>query len=192
MIYKVVKGAFDAAFLADVERYAGPLQTVDGKVVEDSPYETRQCALRWIKHGKPGFNSLEKRLLDLLGREKVIDPRLCVAEDLQYTEYGPGAFHDWHVDTYRRVYNLYDTPLGKRFIGKSRKVSLSVLLNDASDFEGGAFEISMFNNGRNTVGTALTDFSEAGDAAIFESTLCHRVAPVTGGLRKSLVVWVCA
>lgn len=192
MLYKVVKGAFDARFLADVERYAGPLQTVAGKVVEETPYETRQCALRWIKHGMPGFDSLERRLLRLLGSEKVIDPRLCVAEDLQYAEYGPGAFHDWHIDNYQRVYNMYDTPLGPRFIGKQRRISLSVLLNDASEFEGGAFEVSMFMNGRNTVGTALADFSEAGDAAIFDSNLCHRVAPVTRGLRKSLVVWVCA
>ena len=192
MLYKVVKGGFDARFRADVDRFAGPLQTVDGQVVEDSTYETRQCALRWIKHGSKGFDQLSHQLLGLLGREKVIDPKLCVAEDLQYTEYGPGAFHDWHIDAYKRLYNMYDTPLGKRFIGKRRKISMSVLLNDASEFEGGVFEVSLFPNGPSTVGTPLTEFSEAGDVAIFDSTLCHRVAPVTRGLRKSLVIWVCA
>lgn len=192
MLYKVIKGAFDAEFRADVDRFAGPLETVDGLVVEDSTYETRQCALRWIKHGNPGFDQLEGQLLDLLGREQVIDPKLCVAEDLQYTEYGPGAFHDWHIDSYKRLYNMYDTPLGKRFIGKRRTISMSVLLNDSSEFEGGNFEVSLFPNGPSTVGTPLTEFCTAGDAAIFDSTLCHRVAPVTRGLRKSLVIWVCA
>jgi hypothetical protein len=192
MFCKVIKGAFDANFCAEVDRFAGPLQTVDGQVVEDSTDETRKCGLSWIKHGSKGFGSLEPQLLDLLGREDAIDPRLCVTEDLQYTEYGPGAFHNWHIDTYKRLYNMYDMPLGKRLIGKRRKISMSVLLNDASEFEGGTFEVSLFPNGPNTVGTPLTELSDAGDAAIFDSTLCHRVAPVTQGLRKSLVIWICA
>jgi predicted 2-oxoglutarate/Fe(II)-dependent dioxygenase YbiX len=50
----------------------------------------------------------------------------------------------------------------------------------------------MFPNGTNTVGTPLDDFSKAGDMAIFDSKLCHRVAPVETGLRKSLVSWICA
>ncbi len=191
MFHRVIKHAFDAGFVAEVERVARPLETMAGGVVEDSPYDTRQCELRWIRNGTPDFARLEKRILALLGREGVIDPKLCVTEDLQHTAYGPGAFHSWHIDAYRRPYNLYDTPLGRRFIGKTRKVSLSVLLNDASEFEGGTFEVSLFPNGRNTVGTALADFSEAGDVAVFDSALCHRVAPVTKGLRRSLVAWVC-
>jgi len=42
------------------------------------------------------------------------------------------------------------------------------------------------------VGTALEDFCEAGDLAFFDATLCHRVAPVKTGLRKTLVAWICA
>lgn len=191
MFNRVFKQAFDAAFVADVMRFAKPLETVAAGVVEDSPYDTRKCDLRWITHGTRGFAPLEKAILGFLGREGVIDPKLCVMEDLQYTEYGPGAFHSWHIDAYKRPYNMYDTPLGKRFIGKTRKVSLSVLLNDAREFEGGAFEVSMFPNGRNTVGTALADFSGVGDCAVFDAALCHRVAPVTAGLRRSLVAWIC-
>ncbi len=192
MLYRVVKGAFDASFLADVARFAQPLETVAAAVVENSPYDTRKCDLRWIKHGTRGFAALEKQIFAFLDREAVIDSRLCVLEDLQYTEYGPGAFHSWHIDAYKRVYNMYDTPLGNRFIGKKRKVSMSVLLNDASEFDGGAFEVSMFPNGQNTVGSALADFTRAGDAAVFDAGLCHRVAPMTAGLRKSLVAWICA
>lgn len=192
MFHKVIKHGFDAAFIAEVERAAKPLETVAGAVVEDSPYETRQCDLRWIKQDSPAFPRLEERILGVLGREGVIDPGLCVMENLQYTEYRPGGFHDWHIDAYRRPYNMYDTPLGRRFIGKARKVSLSVLLNDGTEFAGGALEVSLFPNGRDTIGTALEDLSEAGDVAVFDAGLCHRVAPVTKGLRRSLVAWVCA
>lgn len=191
MFHRVVKQAFDAVFIAEVERAARPLDVMAGAVVENSPYDTRQCELRWIRNGTREFARLEKQILGLLGREGVVDPKLCVMEDLQYTEYGPGAFHDWHIDAYRRPYNMYDAALGRRFIGRKRKVSLSVLLNDARDYEGGAFEVSMFPNGRNTVGAPLDTLTEAGDVAVFDSALCHRVAPVTKGLRRSLVAWVC-
>lgn len=192
MFHRVIKHAVDDAFLKEIERAARPLETVAGAVVENSPYDTRQCDLRWIRQGTKDFRRFEKKMLGVLGEVGMIDPRLCVMEDLQYTEYRAGAFHDWHIDAYRRPYNMYDTPLGRRFIGKKRKVSLSVLLNDASEWEGGAFEVSMFPNGRNTVGAALADLTEAGDIAAFDASLCHRVAPVTKGVRRSLVAWVCA
>lgn len=192
MQYRVIKHAFNDVFIADVERFAQAFPVEPGAVLENTSYSTRACDLRWIRHGSPGFAVLEKVFFAVLKHEKLLDPRLCVLEDLQYTAYGPGHFHDWHVDSYKRAYNQFDTVGDKRFIGRKRKVSMSVLLNDASEFEGGTFEISMFPNGRNTVGTALTDFSEAGDLAIFDSNLCHRVAPVTKGLRKSLVAWICS
>ncbi len=113
-------------------------------------------------------------------------------ENLQYTAYGPGAFHNWHIDAYWRSYNKYDLPLGERFIGKKRTLSLSVFLNGTQSFSGGGIEISMFPNGEKTIGAALETFSDAGDMAVFDSSLCHRVAPVCTGLRKSLVVWICA
>ncbi|MFM2128731.1 MAG: Synechococcus phage [Pseudomonadota bacterium] len=192
MQYRVIKHAFNRTFVADVEKIAATFPMEPGAVLEKTEYSTRDCELRWIRHGSPGYALLEKIFFGVLAHEKLLDPKLCVLEDLQHTVYGPGAFHDWHVDSYKRSYNQFDSRGDKRFIGRKRKVSMSVLLNDASEFEGGAFEISMFPNGRNTVGTALTEFSEAGDLAIFDSNLCHRVAPVTGGVRRSLVAWICA
>lgn len=191
MLFRVIKHAFNANFVADVERFAEPIAVEPGAVVEKTDYATRECELRWIRFGSPGFSVLEKVFFKVLAHEKLLDPRLCVLEDLQHTVYGPGHFHDWHIDSYGRVYNQYDSGGDKRFIGRKRKISMSVLLNDASEFGGGTFEVSMFPNGRKTVGSALTDFSEAGDLAIFDSALCHRVAPVTSGLRRSLVAWIC-
>jgi len=189
---RVIKHAFDHHFIVAVERIAKDSPVEQGAVVEDTPYDTRDCELRWIRQGSPGYAALEKVFFSLLSHENLLDPRVCALEDLQYTCYGPGHYHSWHIDSYGRSYNQYDTVGSRKFIGKKRKVSMSVLLNNASDFEGGNFEISLFPNGRNTLGTPLSDLNEAGDLAIFDSALCHRVAPVTKGLRKSLVAWICA
>lgn len=192
MLYRVIKGAFGPGLLAEVERRARPIETMAAATVEHDEAATRRAELRWFMNGTPEYAWIEGEIFGLLAREEVTDPRLCVLEDVQYTEYGPGGFHDWHIDAYRRPYNAYDLPLGKKFIGKKRKLSMSVLLNDADEYEGGRFEISMFPNGKKTMGTAIEGLSAAGDAVIFDAALCHRVAPVTKGLRKSLVAWICA
>jgi hypothetical protein len=192
MLYRVVKGAFDADFLARVERFAARLPRQSAGVVEDADYSTRQAEVIWLQHGTPAFAFVERELFALVRKERLIDPNVCALENLQYTVYHPGGFHDWHIDAYKRAYNVYDTALGKRFVGKKRTLSLSILLNDAREFGGGGFEISMFPNGRNTIGTRLDDFTEAGDLAIFDSALCHRVAPMTRGERRSLVGWICS
>ena len=61
-----------------------------------------------------------------------------------------------------------------------RKISMTLLLNDPSEFEGGDLEIK-----------APGKFAELkqGHAIIFASFLNHRVNPVRRGLRQSLVVW---
>lgn len=192
MLYEVVKGAFSSEDIGEIERIAADLPSVRGATVENDDYSTRQCDLRWILYGTPGFEVVYKKVLEALRAAGIEEDGRWEWENLQYTAYGPGGFHNWHIDAYRRTYNQYDLPLGKRFIGKKRAISVSVLLNGADSFTGGAFEVTMFPNGAKTVGSALADFNEAGDMAVFDSKLCHRVAPVETGLRKSLVAWICA
>ena len=192
MLYRVIKGAFDADFIARIEGIAADLPKVAGATVEEDDHSTRECDLRWIHYGTPAFAFAADRIVAALRAAGTEGSEEWEIEHLQYTAYGPGAFHNWHIDAYRRSYNKYDLLLGERFIGKKRTLSLSILLNGSQCFSGGAFEISMFPNGRNTMGTALDTFSDAGDMAVFDSALCHRVAPVGTGLRKSLVVWICA
>jgi PKHD-type hydroxylase len=192
MLYKVIKAAFSADEIAEIHTRAATIPPVQGATVEHDEYRSRDCELRWFEVGTAHFVWLEKKLNDILRKNEIINPKLTAMEDIQYTVYGPGNFHSWHIDAYRRAYNQFDTVLGKQFVGKKREVSLSLLLNNATEFEGGAFEISLFPNGPNTVGTKVENFSVAGDIAIFDSALSHRVAPVTRGVRKSLVAWVCA
>ena len=93
-----------------------------------------------------------------------------VTENAQFTEYPEGGFYDWHMDC--DVHMTHEPPV--------RKISMTVLLNDPSEFEGGHLELM-----------APGKFAELkqGHAIIFASFLNHRVNPVTRGIRQSLVCW---
>lgn len=96
----------------------------------------------------------------------------------QYTTYNAkdnGKF-DWHIDSV--LYKDYNTV-------QTRKLSISVFLNDSTEYEGGTFELSISNqNNPNKFR------GKAGDGLFFPSFFSHRITPLTKGIRKSLVVWV--
>jgi PKHD-type hydroxylase len=99
----------------------------------------------------------------------------------QYTIYSgeTGGFYDWHMDMI----------LGDgypHFDEGTRKLSLSLLLSEPGvDFTGGEL---LINDGRQD--TPLTVPFRKGEVAAFPSWMIHKVAPVTWGTRKSIVVWV--
>ena len=63
-----------------------------------------------------------------------------------------------------------------------RKLSMSCLLTDPSEFEGGNLQVQ-------TSDTPYDVKLEKGDIVIFPSYVLHRVSPVTKGVRHSLVAW---
>ena len=95
---------------------------------------------------------------------------VCITELAQFTEYPLGGFYDWHMDS--------DTTFGKE--PPVRKISMTVLLNDPSEFEGGQLELMAPGKRPDLI---------QGQAILFASFLNHRVAPVTKGIRQSLVMW---
>jgi PKHD-type hydroxylase len=98
----------------------------------------------------------------------------------QYTEYFGHELgkYDWHMDSY-----LGSHPNG---FTETRKLSITLLLNEPGvDFEGGDFQI---NKGSPT--EVDTVDLKKGMLIAFPSFLIHRVAPVTKGTRKSIVIWV--
>jgi|TARA_R100000008_G_scaffold85459_1_gene75450 PKHD-type hydroxylase len=93
-----------------------------------------------------------------------------ITEMAQFTEYPEGGFYDWHMDT--DVNMRHEPPV--------RKISMTLLLNHPSEFEGGDLELMSPGKFKKL---------EQGHAMIFASFLNHRVAPVTRGIRQSLVMW---
>ena len=79
------------------------------------------------------------------------------------------GFYDWHMD------------VGPQLL--IRKISISIPLNDDTEYEGGRLE---FQTGTRVI----TPDQRAGTAVIFPSFVLHRVTPVTRGKRYSMVVWI--
>lgn len=118
--------------------------------------------------------------------------------NIQYTQYGPGQFYNWHIDagidccykpqtvptgSYQtQAFSLPDkTVVENEYI---RKLSFSLLLSDPKDYVGGEFQF-MDNSDK-------TFFApkQRGTLIIFDSRTKHRVRKVQSGLRKSVVGWV--
>ena len=91
-------------------------------------------------------------------------------QGFQFTKYtAPGQHYTWHVD---------------RGGGHGvRKLSVSLLLSDPDDYEGGDLELKFGEEEQKAERVR-------GMATIFPSWTLHRVTPVTKGTRYSLVAWV--
>ena len=89
---------------------------------------------------------------------------------VQITRYETGGRYDWHHDD------------DHNDEGATRKVSLSVCLNNPDQWEGGEFLFKEVNG--------FEDPRERGTLILFPSYFVHQVAPVTRGVRYSLVAWM--
>lgn len=96
---------------------------------------------------------------------------LTEMSDIQYTEYHgtDEGKYDWHYDTFWADPRAYQ-----------RKLSVSIVLNDPSEYEGGEFQFE---------GSDPISIAERGTVLAFPGYLSHRVKPITSGVRKSLVFW---
>lgn len=137
-------------------------------------------------------------------------------EDFQFTKYGPGQFYGWHTDSSEKPYGLFDpkihpyhknkdgTPYldqygemvpddhhlttNPNFIGKIRKLSCTISLNDPSEYDGGNLKFDLGPH-RTDRYYECTEIRKRGSIIVFPSHLYHQVTPVTRGTRYSLVCW---
>ena len=106
------------------------------------------------------------------------------AESMQLTRYKKDGFYRWHKDGNSDSLSAYDIPDNKFLHGNVRKISMTILLND--NFEGGAFEFASYSKEECDIVPIKPNL---GDIIFFTSGMEHRVAPVTKGVRYSLVNW---
>ena len=133
--------------------------------------EIRTSHISWIPFKKMPemYKDIEKIMLATNGNHFGFDG-MTITEPAQYTEYPEGGFYDWHVDNYDNC--QHEPPV--------RKISMTCLLSPENEFEGGDLELIK-------EGQAVK--LKQGQAAFFASFIRHRVAPVTKGIRRSLVMW---
>ena len=76
----------------------------------------------------------------------------------------------------------------KNFQNITRKLSLTLLRTDPSEYEGGDFQLRWFKE--KTIKIETPKSAKAlGTVIIFPSFVCHRVTPIIKGERQSLVNW---
>ena len=112
------------------------------------------------------------------------------SESCQFTKYNKGQFYDWHCDSFPEPYNKPNTLQH----GKIRKLSVTCALSDPSEYEGGEIEFDFrdYNPTQRKKYPVKSPHKGAlkGSIIVFPSYIWHKVAPVTSGVRYSMVNWV--
>jgi len=146
-------------------------QVGTGKPGGGTDTKKRVTTISWIpfKEMKPMYDNINN-FIQKANRNHFGFNDIQITEQAQFTEYPEGGFYDWHMDS--DVNMIHEPPV--------RKISMTVLLSPESQFEGGELEL-MVKGKRAPL--------KQGHAIVFASFLNHRVAPVTRGVRQSLVMW---
>ena len=129
----------------------------------------RSCTVRWLDDEWlqsllwPFVDQANKR-----GFHVALDRR----SEMQFTEYTAeqGGHYGWHHDVHWNGQAAFD-----------RKLSVTVQLSGADEYEGGDFEFDEVKTN--------ADFRSKGTVLVFPSYLRHRIHPVTSGTRRALVAW---
>jgi len=131
----------------------------------------RESTVAWLPFNKmqPMYDDIDN-FIQKTNRNHFGFGDIQIREPAQITEYIKGGFYEWHTDT---SVDMSSEPA-------VRKLSMTLLLNDPSEFEGGELQIDGVKN---------TKLMKQGHATIFASFLQHTVTPVTRGVRRSLVMW---
>jgi len=96
-------------------------------------------------------------------------------EEVQFTKYHEGGYYEWHRDCANN---------GPKESNSIRKLSAVIQLSNPSTYEGGEFQ---FYDGIQP--ELVPDIKEQGSVIVFECADWHRLAPITKGVRYSLVIW---
>ena len=146
----------------------GSSEGIKGGVVDT---KTRTSHISWIPFKKMPemYKDIEKIMRSTNGNHFGFEG-MQITEQAQYTEYPEGGFYDWHTDN--DVNCEKEPPV--------RKISMTCLLSPENEFEGGDLEL---------VKEGQSVKLKQGQAVFFASFIRHRVAPVTKGVRRSLVMW---
>lgn len=171
--WTIIPDAFSAPECEQLVQLFTDLGSTDGGLVAGQfDQKIRQSSLVWIPESDE-FSWVDSRMARLVAdanRDLFGYALDGFDEQLQIAAYGPGHYYDWHIDR------------GRGSAAGRRKLSISVQLTSPDEYEGGELEL-------NADGHPFQAPRAQGTAAVFASTTLHRVAPVTSGLRHSLVAW---
>ena len=132
----------------------------------------RITTISWIPFAKmPEMYKVIERQISIVNLNHFMFEGVQITEPAQFTEYPKGGFYDWHMDL---------NPFGATGEHPIRKISMTCLLSDPSEFKGGDLA---FDDNKSKITL------QQGQAVFFASFMKHRVEPVKKGVRRSLVMW---
>lgn len=144
-----------------------------GKTHEDSAY--RDTDVSWIQPDEKNiwmFHRIDELVAYLNFTH--FQKQLVCFDQFQYSKYKEGGHYKYHSDVIPNPQN-----------GLFRKLSIVVMLSDEDEYEGGVFNFIPHGNVDDPVRVKL----KKGQILIFDSTMIHKVEPVTKGKRITLVTW---
>ena len=144
------------------------------KQQKEGGYDTKKriTTISWIPFkALPDMYRIIERTMKQVNGNHFGYEGMQLTEVAQFTEYPKGGFYDWHMDA--EVNCQFEPPV--------RKISMTILLSDPSEFVGGDLEFM-------TEGNKPPQLLQ-GQAIFFCSMLRHRVSIVKKGIRRSLVQW---
>jgi PKHD-type hydroxylase len=141
---------------------------INEKSVIDS--KQRRTDVVWQQATQP-LGCVAKCYIEMANQSAEWGYSLSSQEDTQIGRYKSvdEGYYDWHIDA---------TPPQN---GIQRKLSISILLNDPSEFEGGILQLKGMED-QNVL-------DKQGTIVVFPSFIEHRVTPVTKGVRYTAVTW---
>ena len=144
------------------------------KSIKKGGYDTKKriTTISWIpfKVMPEMYRIIERTMKQVNGNHFGYEG-MTITEPGQFTEYPKGGFYDRHMDA--EVNCQFEPPV--------RKISMTILLSNPGEFEGGDLEFM-------TEGNKPPQLLQ-GQAIFFCSMIRHRVSKVKKGIRHSLVMW---
>lgn len=192
--YWYFKNAFSHKFCDDIIKLAdtkmkslGTISGVENKKKTKKNLEkllkARNSTVAWLN--EPWIYNEIHQLLIKANRDAEWNFQFDYSESLQFTVYEKGQFYKWHQDSYDSVMYNKNNP---NFNGKIRKLSVSISLNDSSEYTGGRLQF-LDRQGFKQRTITCKEILSKGSMVAFPSFMWHRVTPVKKGVRKSLVMW---
>tara|TARA_R110002020_G_scaffold372792_1_gene584219 strand:+ start:1142 stop:1726 length:585 start_codon:yes stop_codon:yes gene_type:complete len=178
LLANTVRPIFNPSRCQDIINIGQQQKAEEAKVghsdVKEGKYDIKKriTTISWIpfKALPEMYKIIERTMKQVNGNHFGYDG-MQITEPAQFTEYPKGGFYDWHTDAEANC--QYEPPV--------RKISMTILLSDPSEFEGGDLEFM-------TEGNKPPQLMQ-GQAIFFCSLIRHRVAKVKKGRRRSLVMW---
>ncbi|MFT5488422.1 MAG: putative 2-oxoglutarate/Fe(II)-dependent dioxygenase YbiX [Paracoccaceae bacterium] len=141
-VYKTYKKVFTTAECLKIEEAARQYDTQSGTVAtktsnEEFVVDNRLRNSDILFFSEPWIVERVQNVVLRANREAKWNVSVSDLEPMQYGEYAPGGYYDWHFDALGYPYDA-----NSMYPGKVRKLSVSVLINDAREFEGGEFEVN--------------------------------------------------